>query len=252
MRLKNLFLGVLLTPILTYGGTYPFSKISRVKDTTGSFGIYLNAGTAFHKPFGILQDRFSRFWGVPVSLTIKARNNYYYQLEHSVLLGGQVSEPNMFAGLTGDADLLYDIDGFPSIVRRYMRGFYWKLEIGKDFMYFGKQKLSSLSAGIGTGFLQHRIFLKFDRGQIPQIEGDYATGFDRLTNGFYTSQNLTYRYVNPKTLSLYAGIYFQEGFTKNRRIWNNGADNSIYKPRTEIFPAFQAGLIIPFKYKPAL
>lgn len=219
------------------------------KDSTGSFGIYLCAGTLFNKPTGILSDRFNTFWGIPIGLTIKDRNNFYYHFEHIPLVGSQVTEPNLFNGLTGATGLFLDINGNPAVIRQYMRGFMTQFQIGREFIHFGKKKKSSLGFGVGAGFLQHRIELKFDRGNIPQIEGTNEYGFDRLTAGFLLSQNIIYRYVNPSTMSLYATLNFNQGFTKNKRNWNNGENNTIYNSRLDLFPNLGAGIIIPLKFK---
>lgn len=230
-------------------GYSPNKQRFSFKDSSGSFGIYLTAGTAFYQPFGVLADRFKRFWGIPVGITLKDRNNFYYSIEHTVLLSAQVNEPYLFSGIVGPSGYILDINGNPAIVRRYMRGFVSSFQAGHEFSHFGKRLHHSLSAGLGLGFVQHRIALRFDRGNLPQIENDYYDGYDRLTNGINVSQHITYRYVNPATISLFATFTMNEGFTKNRRNWNNGANNSIYNPRTDLFPGLTAGIVIPLKYK---
>lgn len=247
--LSRSFLGLSVFLLFTQQAYGFKTSALKLKDTSGSFGIYLSAGTSFFQPSGVLADRFKRFWGIPMGLTLKDRNNFYYQAEHTVLLGAQVNEPLLFSGITGPSGYILDVNGNPAIIRKYMRGFVTRFEAGKEFYHFGRIKKSSLSAGLGLGFIQHRIALRFDRGNLPQMEGEYADGYDRLTNGFLISQHFTYRYVNPSTISLFASLTMSEGFTKNKRNWNNGADNTIYASRTELFPGLTAGIIIPLKYK---
>lgn len=251
--LKLLFTACIALLFFQKGNGYSFNRQHfRFKDSTGSFGIYLTAGTTFYQPFGVLADRFKRFWGIPIGVTLKDRNNFYYTIEHTVLLSAQVNEPNLFSGITGPSGYILDINGNPAIVREYMRGFVSTFQFGNEFYHFGKRLHSSLSGGLGLGFVQHRIALRFDRGNLPQIEDNYYDGYDRLTNGINISQHITYRYVNPATISLFASFTMNEGFTKNRRNWNNGATNSIYNPRTELFPGLTAGILIPLKYKKPL
>ena len=41
---------------------------------------------------------------------------------------------------------------------------------------------------LGGGFMQDKISINDVNGNIPQLDGAYAKGYDRLTNGVFATQ----------------------------------------------------------------
>jgi hypothetical protein len=56
---------------------------------------------------------------------------------------------------------------------------------------------------------------------VPQVQGAYAKGYDRLTNGPAISQYIGWLHLDRKKLvNFNAGIEIIEAFTQNRRDFN--------------------------------
>jgi hypothetical protein len=73
-----------------------------------------------------------------------------------------------------------------------------------------------------------RIETLFD--DVPQLEGSYRKGYDRLHMGLSTQQFVGYLFqADHRFLNFYAGFEFVQGFTKNVRTYNfdlGGPDNT--------------------------
>jgi hypothetical protein len=71
---------------------------------------------------------------------------------------------------------------------------------------------------VGAGYLNHRLRIETQEQVVPQLELDYKKGYDRLTTGWNLHQFVGYSFMaNSGFFNFYGGIYFQEGFTRNRR-----------------------------------
>jgi hypothetical protein len=73
----------------------------------------------------------------------------------------------------------------------------------------------------GPCYLQHHIKIDYRDAQIPQLEGDYIKGYDRLTSGFGLNEFVGYlHYGKRKLINFYIGLDFMQTWTKNKRGYN--------------------------------
>ena len=76
--------------------------------------------------------------------------------------------------------------------------------------------------------------------------GDYAKGYDRLTDGISTNEFIGYMYIgNKRLLTFYAGFDFTQAWTRDRRGYNfdlHGPDNT---KRFDMLSGIKVGWIIP-------
>lgn len=215
---------------------------------SGSY-IMLKVGGGFYATSGDLAKRYSQFASIPVSLGYKSKSNMSFSLNYSPLLGSKVNITGLFGDMLGPSGEILDQNGFPTIIRYYMRGFSAGGTLGKVFPAGKSSKHGSFEISAGAGMLQHYIKMQFDAGRTPQLEGIYTAGYDRLTNGVQLSQHFRWQYLNTETISVYAGIDVCQGFTKNRRSWNFSEMAAETKVRKDIFFGLSAGIIIPVTLK---
>lgn len=215
---------------------------------SGSY-IMLKVGGGFYATSGDLAKRYSQFASIPVSLGYKSKSNMSFSLNYSPLLGSKVNITGLFGDMLGPSGEILDQNGFPTIIRYYMRGFSAGGTLGKVFPAGKSSKHGSFEISAGAGMLQHYIKMQFDAGRTPQLEGIYTAGYDRLTNGLQLSQHFRWQYLNTETISVYAGIDVCQGFTKNRRSWNFSELAAETKARKDIFFGLSAGIIIPVTLK---
>jgi hypothetical protein len=217
---------------------------------SGSY-ILMKVGGGFYATSGDLAKRYSQFASIPVSLGYKSKSNLSFSLNYSPILGNNVNITGLFGDMLGPTGEILDQNGFPTIIRYYMRGFSAGATVGKIFPAGKSSKHGSFEISAGAGMLQHYIKMQFDAGRTPQLEGLYTAGYDRLTNGLQLSQHFRWQYLNTETLSVYAGIDVCQGFTQNRRSWNFSEMAAETKVRKDIYFGLSAGIIIPVTLKAA-
>ena len=145
----------------------------------------------------------------------------YLGLDAAFIFGNSLRVTGLFDHLVDSKGNITDVNGDIAIVRALPRGMYVNATAGKIFPVFGSNPNSGIYANIGLGFLAHKIRVETQDHVVPQIELDYKKGYDRLTSGINTSQFLGYSFMADQGIvNFYAGVYFQQGFTKNRRTIN--------------------------------
>ena len=214
---------------------------------SGSF-LLLRVGGGFYLTGADLAKGFPQFASMPAGLYYKSSNNLTVGINYMPFWGSRVNYTNLFGNMPGPSGEILDQNGFPTVIRYYMRGYSSTLTVGK--LLGGKRDgAGQFEIALGGGFMQHYVKLRFDAGRTPQLEGEYAKGYDRLTNGLQLVQHFRWHYLNPETISLFAGVDVSQGFTKNRRSWNyadGGPDNSRH---FDFYSGISAGIIIPLSLK---
>jgi hypothetical protein len=214
---------------------------------SGSF-LLLRVGGGFYLTGADLAKGFPQFASMPAGLYYKSGSNITVGINHTPFWGNRVNYSNLFGDMLGPSGEVIDQNGFPTVIRYYMRGSATNLTVGK--LLGGKGgKSGQFELALGAGFMQHFVKMRFDVGRTPQLEGDYAKGYDRLTNGLQLVQHFRWHYLNPETISVFAGLDVAQGFTQNRRGWNfadGGPDNSKH---FDFYSGLSAGIIIPLSLK---
>ena len=213
----------------------------------GSF-ILMRVGGGFYLTGADLAKGFPQFASLPVGIYYKSASNVTMGVNFTPFWGNKVSYNNLFGDMLGPSGELLDQNGYPTIIRYYMRGNSTTATIGK--LIGGKaNKPGKFEIAIGAGFMQHYVKMQFDAGKTPQLEGAYAKGYDRLTNGLQLVQHFRWHYLNPETISLFVGLDVSQGFTQNRRNWNYGDYGPDKRTRFDFYSGLSAGIIIPMGLK---
>jgi hypothetical protein len=111
---------------------------------------------------------------------------------------------------------------------------------------------SGLMLLAGTGFMQHKIFIKVKDNMVAALRKDYNKGYDRMTNGFSAVQFIGYMRMDKKRLhNFFAGIEIVEGWTKGRRSINFDTMTIDDNQRLDILYGIKLGWIIPFRKRMA-
>jgi hypothetical protein len=139
-------------------------------------------------------------------------------------------------------------DRNPADIQLRERGYYFGLRVGKLIGLSENNKRSGLRINLGAGLLQHRIRIQPDPFRsVPQLEGDYEKGYDRLTNGLALHQFIGYQVVGRSNgIHLTGGFEFFEGFTQNRRNFNFDTQSGEAPNRLDILAGFRLSVSIPF------
>jgi hypothetical protein len=230
-------------------GENAFSQRKTVKDS-----VYhvLIVGLHFEGqlPGGDMANRYGYSMGVGLPVLYKTGKNILFGIEGNYFFGTQVRERIMTNLYTPD-NTITDVNGNPAAIRLNERGFTVYGMGGCVINKLGHNKNSGVMVLGGLGYMQHKINI-YDVGRnLPQVHGDLAKGYDRLTGGFACNQFLGYMYISQnKIANFYFGFEIQEAFTNGLRGYQYDLMASDNKPRLDLLYGLRFGWLLPL-YKKA-
>jgi hypothetical protein len=205
----------------------------------GSFG--------FHLPGGDLADRFGSNLLVGPGFMYKTDANWFWGIEADFLSGNSVKEDDIFAGLETETGFMIDASGLYADVYTSERGFRVGPRFGKIIPLNKKNPNAGLMFSLSPGLLQHKIRIENRNNAAPQVDPDYAKGYDRLSNGFALTEFVGYFYSGKSSLvSFYAGMEFVQAWTQSRRDWDFDKMQKDETRRQDYLNGFKAGWVIQF------
>jgi hypothetical protein len=146
---------------------------------------------------------------------------------------------------------IIDGNGTFALYALYERGYSINFRVGKVLKVLRANPNSGLMFMLGAGYLAHRLVIDNQNNTAPQITGDYAKGYDRLTGGLNLNQFIGYFYMGKsRVLNLFGGFEFYQAFTKSQRDYifdQMQQDNNNY---LDLFFGIKVGWMIPI-YKRA-
>ena len=209
-------------------------------------GISFSYG--YHLPFMDLSKRFLSFSEVGARYEIRTKNGFLWRFGGSFLFRDTIKQTNILDGLTNENGYILTGEGEIANVFLWQRGFLADVTLGKVFRLGNKG--GSIAASLGGGFMQHKILLYSKEFYIPQVQEEYAKGYDRLTNGILLKESVHYRYFpNNRLLGFFAGVNGIQGFTKNRRAFNFDTRSVEDELRYDFSLSLELGVTILFNRK---
>jgi hypothetical protein len=239
---KVLFLLFLFSSSLMFGQNENFTKQ----------GFLFTPHIGHQIPKGDMYDRFLNFNSLGMSAYFKGNKNFVYGLDYDWYFGNSLNEGGTFSEITAEDQQIIDSDGHFSIVRLNIKGNYATANFGYLFNLPKDERNSGILVMVGAGFMQHKIDLVSSQLKVPQINGAYEKGYDKLTYGFATKQYVGYQYLVTKNRYHFrAGVEFNQGFTQGRRTWDFNANQSGLDQRFDATIAFKLGIVVPVYTKDA-
>ncbi len=208
--------------------------------------VRFNYGIQF--PEGDLSARFGNNLNLGGGFDFMTQgNNLIYGLYGTFLFGNQVNIDVLAPLRTPEGEIIGNDKDFADLQLR-QRGFYLGAHVGKLFGLAPDNPRSGIRVTLGAGLLQHKIRIQDDPERtVPQLEGDYRKGYDRLTNGLALRQFVGYQLLSRnKRINFYAGVELIEGFTQNRRDFNFDTRTADNQNRFDLLFGLQVGWILPF------
>ncbi|PCJ65230.1 MAG: hypothetical protein COA58_10245 [Bacteroidetes bacterium] len=207
---------------------------------------------AYQTPGGDLKERFKPFSSIGLGVDYKFKNKLMVGVDYDWYFGNSVNEIGTFSEITSTSGQIIDKNGDFSIIRLNMKGHYATVNIGYLLSLPSNEPNSGILFSVGTGFMLHKIDILSSQVTIPQVNGDYEYGYDKLTYGLATKQYIGYQYlVNKNKYHVRAGIEFNQGFTQGRRTWDFNANKSGLDKRFDTTIALKLGIIVPVYTKKA-
>ncbi|PKR81243.1 hypothetical protein CW751_06560 [Brumimicrobium salinarum] len=203
---------------------------------------------------GDLADRYGLTNAIGSHAGYKTKRNWIYGIDGNFFFGNDVNIPGLLQNLKDEAGQIINTSGEKSIVLYFNRGFNVNLSVSKILPILNPNPNSGVMIQLTAGYLWHKLRIETQEDEVPQLQGDYLKGYDRLTIGLNTSQFLGYSYMADRgILNFYAGAYFQQGFTKNQRdvFWDHPNEKVDKDLRIEQMIGFKVGWLIPiYKRQP--
>ncbi|MBR1769219.1 MAG: hypothetical protein IJ748_02040 [Bacteroidales bacterium] len=207
------------------------------------------AGWAF--PYGEMGDRYKSFFNIDATLGWKTKSNWLYMFDFCFQFGNNnvKNYKSILSGLmTNDSSpFIISNEGTDAGVVAYNRNLSFSFGIGKVFPLWFSNPNSGLAVTLNAGILQHQIIYQSTLGRVPQLEDDYAYGYDRQMRGPMASLFLGYMHLSKRTYAnWYAGLQLYMAKTKMTRKYQfdiMGGDDKRY---TDYMLSLKIGWMFPF------
>lgn len=209
---------------------------------------YVSIHYGANVPDGDFAERFGFTSHLGGIIGYKTNFNYILGIEGNFMFGNQVREPNLLENLKDAQGTVTNFSGTPAEILYFLRGFNLNGMMGFIFPNSGHNPNSGVIMNLGAGYLWHRIRIESREDEVPQIEEDNLQGYDRLTTGWNSNQFLGYSFMaNEGLVNFYAGFYFVQGYTYNRRelFWDRPDFQVPTERRLDLQYGVRLGWLIP-------
>ncbi len=216
-----------------------------IRDTSIAL-VAFSANYSYQFPSGDLSTRFGNNHNVGASIVRKLRSNYLFGVEGGFIFGNSIIETNFLRGVINSQGQVVDMEGEMADVQLFQRGYAIFGVVGKIIPVAGPNPNSGILLKLGGGYMRHKIRIQTQRNEVPQLEGDYLEGYDRLAAGPAASIFLGYQHFsNNRLINFNIGFEMQLGFTQPLRAFNFDTRVSESGSRFDGLTGIRAGWTIP-------
>ncbi len=211
--------------------------------------LLLNFSYGYEFPGGDLADIFganSRVGGGFEFMT--GKGNFIFGADIGLMFGNIMKQDVLASLRTPNFGIIANNKIYADIIQKE-RGLQTSLLVGKLFSLPGvENKRSGIRATIGMGILQHKVRIQESfNSEVPQVEGEYLKGYDKLTNGLMIQEFIGWQHLGENRLvNFHVGIQLTQAFTQNRRDWDFAERRKIDDPRTDLLFGLKVGWTLPF------
>ncbi|MBE50752.1 MAG: hypothetical protein CMP51_03585 [Flavobacteriales bacterium] len=196
-------------------------------------------------PLGEISEKYGQNSSLSASF-ITNKKKYLYSIEASFMFGENIKNDSLLRNISTENGSLINSSGELDQILLSQRGFNTHLMCGKA-LKFNKTTNHSIFIYGGPGFMSHKINLQSNRTNLPQVQEDYAKGYDQLESGLSTKICIDYIYFHPNNfIKINMGINIINAFTKYQRLYNFSEMMSYEdKFKHNLFLGIKFGIIIP-------
>ncbi len=214
---------------------------------SSTFIPHISASYAFQLPGGDMAKRFGWNSNIGLNVDFKLANHLVLGVQGCYIFGSKVEE-NTIQGIQTKQDQLINKFGQYGLWAKFERGGTFMGYIGYRLPAFGSNQNSGLELRLGLGYMIHKIKFDNERSSVPQIDGEYAKLYDRLTHGYSTMQYFGYTHISSNGLTNFnIGLEFHQGFTKGKRDFQADTQSPYLGNRLDLLYGIRFGWIIPFR-----
>lgn len=207
--------------------------------------VLIRADYAIQLPAGDIAKRFGWNSCASIGTDYKTTGNWLLGVEGRYLFGSQVNEDSLAINIATSDNYIIGESGLPADIDIEERGWWIGIKSGKVFPISPKRPDSGIFATVGIGYLQHQIRLQDLQNEVPQFNGDYIKGYDRLTGGWSLSQSIGYMHLPERGLRFFFALEAIQGFTTSLRDYNFDTQTSDKAKRLDMLFGAKLGWILP-------
>lgn len=199
---------------------FPFSTFTQrhLRDSVISTPL-LGVQYGANQPTNDLAESYGFLNHIGIFTGFKNKKNWVFGLDGNFMFGNKIKASGLFDNLIDSYGNITDVNGDIAKVMVYARGFHVNGVVGKLIPIGRPNRNSGLLIHTGVGYLLHHLRIETQDNVVPLLELNYKKGYDRLTAGINVHQFIGYSFMsNSGFYNFYAGLYFQQGFTKNQRV----------------------------------
>jgi len=219
--------------------------------TPARHGFILCANASADMPGGDMAKRFGFSARIGPGVLYKTKANWFFGVKADFIFGNQVRQDSLMANIKDKDGELLSSDGQRIIVPTYERGYLFGLQAGKLINISKKSGDNGVLFMTSVGFMQHKIDI-YDKDHVAQqLLNGYIKGYDRLTNGAFIEESITYNYfAKNNLLNFYIGVDATLGFTEGRRDYLYDVMQTGHDKRLDVLFGVRGGWYLPlFKRK---
>jgi hypothetical protein len=234
-----------LVPMLLFSVLFASAQVNPNDSVVSAFIPTFNYSLQF--PGGDVAEQYGMNSTIGGSLMYKSKKNVLVSFNMNFIFGNQVSNADsLYKMIMTDDGNIIDGNGLYAAYSVYERGYNLSFNVGKIIHVLAPNPNSGLMLSAGVGYLAHRTVIEVQDKTAPQVDGDYAKGYDHLTSGLALNQFVGYFFMGKsRVLNFYAGFEVYEAFTKNRRDYNFNTMDTDNSWHNDFFYGIRIGWMIP-------
>lgn len=209
--------------------------------------FFFQATYSFQTPSGDLKDYYGNNSTIGGGVNFKTKRNFLFSAHGHFIFGNDVKIRREIFQMIGTVDgEIIDGNGTFTSLSMQERGYHFQAKVGKVFPLLSPNPNSGFFVQAGVGYLLHRIRIETEFGTAPQIEDDYAKGYDRMRGGFAYSGEIGYLYLgNSRLANFSVSFEFTQAFTKGLRDYDFSTMQKDTKSYVDNYFGIKVSWIVP-------
>lgn len=202
---------------------------------------------ALQFPGGDMADRFGNSASIGLGVGYKFPGNWQLAVDGQWMFGNKVQNlQQLLKPVLTDRGRILNQTGNYADVSVVQRGTFGSLDVGKTLNLLSANANSGVSLEAGVGYLIHWIDISNSGNDAPQINDEYAKGYDHLSGGLMLKQSLGYTYLSTnRRVNFRFSFEIIEAFTENWRGYSYSTGQEINESRLDLLYGFRFQWILP-------
>ena len=197
---------------------------------------------------GAIEEFYGNNHSVGAEINFKLKSNIILGLNFGYMFSEKINNPSSYFGnIVNSKGYVIDGNGEYTAVFLYQRGYNLQLNLGYQFSFWSPNPNSGFFVQAGAGFMEYKTRIENEGKTANAVNGEYAKMYDRLRNGFMSSQMVGYKLMSKRNLTnIYGAIEFSQAWTDNRRNYNADLNVEQQGKKLDLLISFKVGWVIPF------